>query len=234
MVPMSLEESGEVTETAESAIEPEPALQAQCTAPASARVYVLGVSPAKIRSIVMRWNRQWIGGDRFARDYAEGVVSFDSEVTRAVSRRPAKYRPTALEFETHAAVWAAVLVAFEAASFREPDREILLAAVLGELRAHWRPGESSQLSHEAAIFERAMFYFALRDSGSQLKTATQIVNSYLLSVGFPETVTSSALARHLSAIFGHHILRNLYRLSAASRLRTAAVSLVERQKARSG
>jgi hypothetical protein len=89
------------------------------------------------------------------------------------------------------------------------------------------------LTHEAAIFERAMDYFALRDRGSQLKTATQIVNSYLLSVGLPESAASSALARHLCAIFGYHILRNVYRLSAASRLRTAAVSLVERQKARS-
>jgi hypothetical protein len=67
-----------------------------------------------------------------------------------------------------------------------------------------------------------------------LKTATQIVDSYLLSVGLPEKAASSALARHLSAIFGHHILRNLYRLSAASRLRTATVSLVERKKTRSG
>jgi hypothetical protein len=235
MVPMSLEESGEVTETAESAIEMEPSLQTQCTAPATARVFVLGVSPAKIRSIVIRWNRQWIGGDRFAREYADAVMSFDAEVTQAVSRRhPAKYCPEAMELETHAAVWAAVLVAFEAASFREPDREILLAALLGELRARWSPGESSHLFHEAGIFERALDYFALRDSGSQLKTATQIVNSYLLSVGLPEKAVSSALARHLAAIFGHHILRNLYRLSAASRLRTAAVSLVERQKTRSG
>jgi phage gp36-like protein len=85
-------------------------------------------------------------------------------------------------------------------------------------------------THEAAILERAMDYFALRDCGSQLNTATRIVNSYLLSVGLPEPTASSALARHLCAIFGYRILRDIYRLSAASRLRTAAVSIVERQK----
>ena len=228
---MSLGESEKVTESAESATETEPALPAECTAPANVCLNFPTVSPAKIRSIVMRWNGQWIGGDRFARDYAAGVISFDSEVTQAISRhRSAKYRPMALELETHAAVWAAVLVAFEAASFRASDREALLAALLGELRTHWRPGESSYMPHVEAIFERAMDYFALRDSTSQLKTATQIVNSYLLSVGLRAPTASSALARHLSAIFGYHILRNLYRLSAASRLRTAAVSIVERQK----
>jgi hypothetical protein len=156
---------------------------------------------------------------------------FNSEVTQAVTRfHPARHCPETLEFETHAAVWAAILVAFEAASFRDSDRELLLAALLRELRAYWSLGESSCFGHEAAIFERAMVYFALRDRASQLKTATQIVNSYLRSVELPAPIASSALARHLSAIFGYRILRDLYRLSAASRLRTAAVSLVERRK----
>jgi hypothetical protein len=231
MVEMSQEESETVSETAGSATETEPAPQVQCAASSNSLVYFPTVSPAKIRSIVMRWNGQWIGGDGFARDYAAGVMSFDSEVTQAISRhRSAKYRPLALELESHAAVWAAVLVAFEAASFRASDREALLAALLGELRTRWSPGESSHVTEVSAIFERAKDYFALRDSTSQLKTATQIVNSFLLSVGLPGPTASSALARHLSAIFGYHILRNLYRLSAASRLRTAAVSIVERQR----
>jgi hypothetical protein len=216
-----------------SEIEREPALQTHCMGPASPRVHVLAVSPTKIRSIVMRWNGQWIGGDRFARDYTTGVMSLDSEVTQTLSRHHrAKYCPMALEFETHAAVWAAVLVAFEAASFRDPDREMLLAALLGELRVHWGQDPASHSTYEAAILERALDYFALRDSGSRLKTATRIVNSYLLSVGLPGPIAPSALVRHLCADFGYHILRDIYRLSAASRLRTAAVSLVERQKAR--
>jgi hypothetical protein len=182
----------------------------------------------------MRWNGQWIGGDRFARDYAAGVIVFDSEVTQTVSRRhSARHRPAALAFETHSAVWGAVLVAFEAASFREPDREILLAALLGEVRVLWSQDEVSDLTHEAAILEHAMYYFALRDSGSRLKTATRIVNSYLISLGLPGAASSSALAHHLCEGFGYRILRDIYRLGAASRLRTAAVSLVERQKARS-
>jgi hypothetical protein len=222
MVPMSLEKPDKVAEAAESAIDTEPAQQTHC------------IAPAKIRSIVMRWNGQWIGGDRFARDYAGGVIAFDSEVTQAVSRRhSAKARPTALAFETHAAVWAAVLVAFDAAGFREADREILLAALLAEVRVLWSQDDVADLTHQAAILERSMDYFALRDSGSRLKTATRIVNSYLRSVGLPEPDSSSALARHLYEDFGYRILRDIYRLSAASKLRTAAVSLVERQKARS-
>ena len=217
-----------------SGTDAEPSLQTQCTAAASARICFPAVSPAKIRSIIMHWNAQWISGDRFARDYAGGVIAFDSEVTQAVSRRHcAKHRPAVLEFETHAAVWAAVLVAFEAASFREPDREILLAALLGELRVLWSQDEVSDLTHEAAILEHAMDYFALRDAGGRLRTATRIVNSYLLSVGLSGPAASSVLASHLCEDFAYRILRDIYRLSAASRLRTAAVSLVERQKARS-
>jgi hypothetical protein len=222
MLQLSLEKPDKVTETAESLTAGEPRPQSQYTV------------PAKSRAIVMRWNGQWIGGDRFARDYAGGVIAFDSEVTQAVSRRlTAKYLPTALRFETHAAVWAAVLVAFEAAGFREPDREILQAALLGELRALWSQDETADSTHEAAILERAVDYFALRDSGSRLKTATRIVESYLLSVRLPAAASSSALASHLREDFAYRILRDIYRLSAASRLRTAAVSLVERQKARS-
>jgi hypothetical protein len=231
MLPMSLEESHKVVATAARATDSEPARHAQAIPRETCWVYIPEVSPAKIRAIVMRWNGQWIGGDRFARDYAAGVMMFNSEVTQAVTRfHPARYSPETLEFETHSAVWAAILVAFEAASFRDSDRETLLAALLGELRAYWSLSESSSFAHGAAIFERAMVYFALRDRGSQLKTATQIVNSYLLSVELPAPTASSALARHLSAIFGYRILRDLYRLSAASRLRTAAVSLVERRK----
>jgi hypothetical protein len=222
MLQMSLEKPAKLADAAESLSAGEPAQSSQCTV------------AAKSRSIVMRWNGQWIGGDRFARDYAGGVIAFDSEVTQAVFRRlPAKYRPTALTFETHAAVWAAVLVAFEAAGFREPDREILQATLLGELRALWSQDEESDSTHEAAILDRAVDYFALRDGGSRLKTATRIVESYLLSVGLPAAASSSALASHLREDFAYRILRDIYRLSAASRLRTAAVSLVERQKARS-
>lgn len=228
---MSLEESHKVAATAAMATDPEPVRQAQAISRASCWVYIPDFSPGTVRSIIMRWNGRWIGGDQFTRDYAAGVMAFNSEVTQAVSRfHPAKHCPVAVEFETHAAVWGAVLVAFEAASFRDPDREALLAALLCELRTHWSQGESSHLTHEAAIRERAMSYVAVRDRIGQLKTATQIVNSYLVSIGLPKPSASSALARHLRAIFGYRILRDIYRLSAASRLRTAAVSLVERQK----
>jgi hypothetical protein len=221
MLQLSVEKPEKVAATAESPTAGEAAQQSRRAV------------PAKSRSIVMRWNGQWIGGDRFARDYAGGVIAFDSEVAQAVARRlPARYRPTAPALETHAAVWAAVLVAFEAAGFREPDREILQAALLGELRALWSQDEESGLTHEVAILERAAEYFALRDSGSRLKTAARIVDSYLVSVGLSAAASASALASHLREDFGYRILRDIYRLSAASRLRTAAVSLVERQKAR--
>ena len=239
LLAMSLEdESVRVAETVERAVDT--AASAADTrkrglhgeaARAGCWFHIPSVTPLKIRSVVMRWNGQWIGGDRFARDYAAGVMSFNSEVAQAVSRfHPVRHCPVALEFETHAAVWAAVLMAFEAASFRDPDRETLLAALLAELRARWSEDESSPLTHEAAIFERAMDYLALRDCGSQLKTAARIVKMYLLSLGLPGQTASSALAGHLSAIFGYRILRDIYRLSAASRLRTAAVTMVERQR----
>ena len=75
MLQLSLEKPDKVTETAESLAAGEPRPQSQYTV------------PAKSRAIVMRWNGQWIGGDRFARDYAGGVIAFDSEVTQAVSRQ---------------------------------------------------------------------------------------------------------------------------------------------------
>jgi hypothetical protein len=225
MIPTSQGETLRVAET-------RPAFHIIATS-VSCWAYIPDIPSVKVRSIIMRWNGQWIGGDRFARDYATGIKSFTADVMHAVVRfHPAKHFPKALELQTHAAVWAAALMAFEAASFREPDREALLAALLRELRTQWRQDESSSANHEAAILERAMDYFALRNCGSQLKTAKRIVNSYLLAVGAPEPIAySSALARHLAVDFGYRILRDIYRLSAASRLRTAAVSMVERRTA---
>ena len=90
-------------------------------------IYVATESPETIHSFILRWNGQWIAGDRFARDYAAGVMLFDSEVTQAVSRfNPSRTGAVGQEVETHAAAWAAVLAAFEAASFRDADRETLL------------------------------------------------------------------------------------------------------------
>ena len=183
-------------------------------------------------SFVLRWNRRWISGDRFARDYAATIMAFTSDVAQAVARvQRAKHSPILCCVQTHAVVWAAVLVAFEAASFREHDRETLLALLLDELRPSWGQGELEHSDHAAAILQRSRAYFAARDRGSPLKTAEEIVSWYLRALAMPERVGSSALARHLRANFAHRILSDIYRLSAASRLRSAVVSLMERQRA---
>ena len=120
-------------------------------------------SPETIHSFVLRWNGNWISGDRFARDYAAGIMLFDSEVTQAVSRfHPARACAASQDVETHAAAWAAVLVAFEAANFRDADRKTLLAALLAELRQFWRQNEPSDAAQDAAILDRALFYRACR------------------------------------------------------------------------
>jgi hypothetical protein len=183
-------------------------------------------------SFVLRWNRRWISGDRFARDYAASVMAFTAEVAHAVTRvRRAKHFPELRAVQTHAAVWASVLVAFEAASFSDQDRETLLALLLDELRPSWSQGELADTEYAAMILPRAEAYFATRDRNSPFRTAERIVSWYLRALAMPELVGSSALARHLCANFSHRILSDIFRLSAASRLRTAVASLMERQRA---
>ena len=180
--------------------------------------------PPRSAAFVMRWNRRWISGERFAPDYAADLLTFTSEVTQAVTRVGcARLCPVLCDTQTHAAVWAATLVAFEAASFRDQDRETLLALLVNELRPSW--------DETARVFQRSEAYFATRDAHSPSKTAERIVGWYLRALGMSERVGSFALARHLCAKFSHRILRDIYRLSAASRLRTAVVSLMERQRA---
>ena len=189
-------------------------------------------TPLRPRSFVLRWNRRWISGDRFARDYAASLMTFTSEVAQSVMRvHRSKQGLMLCDAHTHAVVWAAVLVAFEAASFREQDRETLLALLLDELRPSWDRGELAHSEYGEQSLPRAEAYFATRDRNSPLKTAEQIVSWYLRAIGMPERVGNSALARHLCANFSHRILGDIYRLSAASRLRTAVVSLMERQRA---
>lgn len=183
-------------------------------------------------SFVLRWNRRWISGDRFAQDYAASVMAFTSEVAHAVSRvRRPKHFPALRDVQTHAVVWASVLVAFEAASFCDQDRETLLALLRDELRPSWSHGELADTEYAAMILLRADAYFATRDRTSPSRTAEQIVGWYLRAIAMPELVGTSALARHLCANFSHRILRDIFRLSAASRLRTAVASLMERQRA---
>jgi hypothetical protein len=188
--------------------------------------------PLRPRSFVLRWNRHWISGDRFARDYAASLMTFTSEVAHAVTRvRRARHFPELREVQTHAVVWASVLVAFEAAGFCDQDRETLLALLLDELRPSWGHGELTDSEYAAAIILRAEAYFETRDRKSPSRTAEQIVSWYLRALAMPELVGNSALARHLCAHFSHRILRDIFRLSAASRLRTAVASLMERQRA---
>jgi hypothetical protein len=180
--------------------------------------------------LVMRWNGQWVGGDRFARDYSAGLASFNTEVVQAVTRfHPGDHGGLPREMEACAAVWAAVLVAFEAAGFREQDRAVLLEALLEQLRAHWMQIEPIDQANEATVLARSSDYFELRDKRSPMKTASHLVGAYLLSIGLPASSATSRLARHLCANFAYRILRDIYRLGAASRLRTSVVSLVERQ-----
>jgi len=159
-------------------------------------------------------------------------MAFTSEVAQAVTRvHRSKRGPVFCDVQTHAVVWAAVLVAFEAASFRDQDRETLLESLLDELRPSWDRGELARSEYATRVVQRSEAYFATRDRSSPLKTAERIVSWYLRAIGMPELVDDSALARHLCANFSHRILRDIYRLSAASRLRTAVVSLMERQRA---
>jgi hypothetical protein len=182
-------------------------------------------SPETIHSFVLRWNGQWVSGDQFARDYAAGAILFDSEVMHAVSRFHLSQSGDANRgVEIHAAAWAAVIVAFEASNFGAADRKTLLAALLVELRQYWNQNEPSHAELDEAILARAMFYRALQDRVSHLESATRIVISFLRTIGLREPIAASALARHLTAIFGYRILRDIYRLGAASRLRAAATS----------
>jgi hypothetical protein len=159
-------------------------------------------------------------------------MTFTSEVAQAVTRvRRARHFPELREVQTHAVVWASVLVAFEAAGFNDQDRETLLALLLDELRPSWGHGELADSEHAAAILLRAEAYFETRDRKSPSRTAEQIVSWYLRALAMPELADNSALARHLRAHFSHRILRDIYRLSAASRLRTAVASLMERHRA---
>jgi len=190
------------------------------------------VSREGMRLLVLRWNGQWIGGDRFARDYAAGIASFNAEVVQAVTRFHSPDQSVPRELEAYAAVWAAALVAFEAADFREQDRETLLGGLLGELRSYWNLTEPIEPQWEATVLKRAASYFELRDPCSPLTTASRFVGLYLGSIGLRHSRLSAALAQHLCATFGYRILRDIYRLAAASRLRTAVISLVERPKAR--
>lgn len=185
------------------------------------------VSPARLRACVMRWNGQWIPGDRFARDFAAGVLQFDAEVSRAARRFLPGKTAAMHDQETHAATWAAVLVAFEAASFRDSDRQILQAAVFCELRPAWTRNDRSRRIRVSAVLCRAAEYFALRESGGQLVTADRMVTDYLASIGLANPKRFSALRDHLCAIFGYRMLRDTYRLSAASKLREAVSSLAE-------
>ena len=181
----------------------------------------------------MRWNGQWIGGDRFARDYAAGIASFSSEVVQAVTRFHHTERTTIpRELEAYAVVWAAVLVGFEAAGFREQDREILVNGLIVELQPHWSQSESFHPDFESTLMARSLVYFELRDRDGPFNTAARFVQAYLRAIGLPEASVASALARHLRANFRYRILRDIYRLSAASRLRFATVSLLERHKPR--
>lgn len=113
--------------------------------------------------------------------------------------------------ETCAAVWAAIVATFDASALTEDEKVRVVPLVRETLFVYWEKYCGSESETLASILERSDHYLRHSDRGSQLKTATAILNELVGSLD--EEGARLLPARTLTALLAHRMLSDLRRLN---------------------
>jgi hypothetical protein len=113
--------------------------------------------------------------------------------------------------ETCAAVWAAVVATFDASALTEDEKARVVPLVRETMFVYWAKYCGSEMDTLAGILERSAHYLRHSDRGSQLKTATAILNELVASLD--EEGARLLPVRTLTALLAHRMLSDLRRLN---------------------
>jgi hypothetical protein len=149
-----------------------------------------------------------IPAQRLARDFGSLLSDFTGEVD-ALLTQPATTDsgvPVAhIRREVCAAVWAAILAAFDASSLSAEEKSALSPLLQEKLIPLWEKHCSPDPEVIRYLSKRAAFYVQGRDPASQVATASTIVRRLLDETGAVGE-RNRQLARKLIPMFAHRML----------------------------
>jgi hypothetical protein len=167
------------------------------------------------RASKMATGRRGISAEQLAHDYAVSLNDFADEIVNLLAALPDAdvSSPQADRCrESCGAVWAAMVAALDASSLTNDERTHLTPLLLNVLLPFWRKHCSDDDDIPVLLTRRAAFYLHNRDPASQIRTAAQLVNRLLETIGISEGARSS-LATTLTASFAHRMLGDINRIN---------------------
>jgi hypothetical protein len=105
-----------------------------------------------------------------------------------------------------------MVAALDASSLSKDEREHLTPMLLAVLLPFWKKHCPDEPDMPALLAERTSHYLQHRDSSSQIKTATNLVNGLMNRLGIAPT-TQISLGRSLTALFAHRMLGDTHRIN---------------------
>jgi len=162
----------------------------------------------------MSMNRRGMPAAQLAREYGASLNEFANDVVNLLAQLDESViaaDPAERCRESCAAVWAAMVAAFDASSLTKPEREALTALTQVALLPVWKSHGANEPDMPALLEARAAHYLRHRDPASQIKTAANLVNSFMLRLGIAPT-TQVSLGKSLTALFAHRMLGDTHRI----------------------
>lgn len=163
----------------------------------------------------MAMNRRGIPATQLARDYGVSLNEFADEVVTLLAALDAEQATASAADrcrESCAAVWAAMTAALDASALSEEERRRIMPLMLNTLLPFWKKHCAADDDIGAMLRERSRFYLERRDAESQIKTAANIVNRLLDTIGI-SAAARPALARTLNARFAHRMLGDVHKIN---------------------
>ena len=153
-------------------------------------------------------HRNRIPVQRLARDFGSLLSDFTGQVDALLTQPALTETPLPVAHirrEVCAAVWAAIMAAFDASSLSAEEKSRLSPLLQEQLIPLWEKHCASDPDAARYLAERAPFYVRGRDPASQVATASTIVQRLLEETG-ADREAKRRLAGKLIPLFAHRML----------------------------
>ncbi len=163
----------------------------------------------------MPGKRRGIPASRLAREFGVSLSEFTDNVVEILARydaQPSGDDAPTRRREICAAVSAAMIASLEASTLSDVERERLQPLIHDVLLPFWSKHCAADTDTAKYIAERSKHYLSGRNSGSQVKTAVNIVGTLLEALDVP-TDDREVLRKRLSPAFAHRMVGDVFRIN---------------------
>jgi hypothetical protein len=159
----------------------------------------------------MDFSQRKIPADQLARNYVLAVETFADELHEQITS-DGRALTDDQQREVCAAVWAAIRTTLDASALSDRERKKLTPLIFETMVPHWRKHRANDADIHEVLHQRSSHYLRNRDLASQLKTASNIVNVLMDTVGIGWSARS-AREKLLATHIAYRILEDLQDLN---------------------